>query len=280
LSQIKIKDIDRKNLEELEGLCIPDDFSDDPIFVEGSQLWKRWMRKNLDKYGSIGKIAYLDSEIVGAIQYIPKIKQKVVEIKCNFAREDRRYQDIRETLLEETIKEFGRSKIYFEGEKAKALITYPFHGPREDLKKKEFYLKNGFKRVSEQDDLLYYPLRDGYEILVEPRHIPVENSDKDKAMILCNSSCPYCIRDTMEALKELRRLNTEIPVKIIVPFEETEELSHIFSMPVCLVINEKIIGYSILEDEEFVHEVQKALSPVILRSRSEKDHRNIRDELR
>lgn len=273
MSQIKIKDIDMKNLENLEGLCIPDELSDDPMFVEGNQLWKKWMRKNLEKYGSIGKIAYMDSEIVGAIQYIPKIEQKVVEIKCNFAREDRRDQGTREALLKETIEEFERSKIYFEGEKAKALITYPFHGPRKDLRKRDFYLKNGFKQVSEDEDLLYYPLIDGYEIFVEGEDIPIKNEDKDKAMIFCNSSCPYSIKEMNEALEELRRLDDEIPIKIIVPFEETEELSHIFSMPVCLVIKEKIIGYSFLDKEKFSEEVKKALPlrELLVESKSERN---------
>ncbi len=259
MSQIKIKDINIENVENLEGLCIPDELSDDPMFVEGNELWKKWMRKNLEKYGSIGKIAYRDSKIVGAIQYIPKIERKVVEIKCNFAREDRRDQGIRESLLKETIEEFERSKIYFEGEKAKALITYPFHGPREDLRKREFYLKNGFKQVSEDEDILYYPLIDGYDMFVEGKNIPIENEDEDKAMIFCNASCPYSIKEMTEVLEELRRLDDEIPIKIIVPFEETEELSHIFSMPVCLVINEKIIGYSLLDKEKFSEEVKKAL---------------------
>lgn len=257
--KIRIEDIDGENLDELEGLCIPQEKLDDPLFIEGNQLWRKWMKENLRKYGTVGKLAYLDSEIVGSIQYIPKIKQRVVEIKCDFVLEEGKEHGIREALLKETVKEFERPKPYFGGKRARALITYPFPGPRYDVKKSEFYRENGFRQVSDDYHLLYYPLKEDYEIVLEPRNIPVEDSDKGKALIFCNSSCPYCVKEMMETLKELRKLDADIPVKIIVPFEETEELSHVFSMPICLAINEKTIEYSLLGNERFVDEVKKVL---------------------
>jgi len=260
--QIKIKDIDENILENLEGLCIPEEKLDDPFFVEGNFLWKRWITKNMSKFGSIGKVAYLDSEIVGMIQYLPKPDQKVVEIKCTFVKEDKRGMGIRNSLLKETIEEFQRSKRYFEHQSAKALVTLPYPSPK-PIENSDFYKEYGFEQLSDDHKhLLYYPLTEDYlvdESILEEPNLPIDELDKDKALILCNSHCPYCVEEMMETFKQLRKLNSEIPVKLVVPFEEPEEFIHAFSMPLCVVINGESIGFSIMENEDFLERMKEIL---------------------
>ncbi|MBS3789458.1 MAG: hypothetical protein KGY66_00895 [Candidatus Thermoplasmatota archaeon] len=263
--QIKIEDIGGNILDDLEGLCVPEEKIDDPYFVEGNFLWKRWMLKNIKKYGSVGKVAYLDSKIVGMIQYIPKTEQKIVEIKCTFVKKEKKDMNIRESLLKETIKEFEQPKQYFENERARALITltHPFPRPIDNA---EIYKENGFKQLSKthkyHEYLLYYPLNEdytAYDSLIESTDLPIDELDKNKALILCNSHCPYCIEEMMETFNELRKLDSNIPIKLIVPFEEPEEFTSIFSMPLCVVINGKSIGFSLLDNEEFIESMRKTL---------------------
>jgi len=128
----------------------------------------------------------------------------------------------------------------------------------------EFYKENGFKQLSDDHKhLLYYPLTEDYtehEFLIEESpNIPIEELDKDKALILCNSHCPYCVEEMMETFKELRRLNSDIPIKLIVPFDEPEEFIDVFSMPLCVVINGESIGFSIMENEEFIERMKETL---------------------
>lgn len=261
-NQIEIKDIDENILEELGELCIPEEKLDDPFFIEGDFLWKKWMFKNIGKFGSIGKVAYLDSEILGMIQYLPKPEQKLVEIKCTFVKKDKRDIDVRKFLLEETVKEFEKPKSYFDDEKAKGLVTLPYPSPR-PIKNADFYKEHGFKQLSDENDhLLYYPLREDYpeeEYIAEKYDLPIDELDKNKALILCNSHCPYCVEEMMETFKELRKLNSDIPVKLVVPFNEPEEFTSIYSMPLCVVINGKTIGYSIMDNEEFLEKMRDAL---------------------
>ncbi len=225
--------------------------------VEGVQLWKKWIRGNLKRYGSVGKIAFLDGEILGSIQYVPKPGQAVAEIKCLSVKEDD--DSIKQALLKAAIDHFEESKPYFKGEKPKALVTFPDLFPR-SIENKKFYEKNGFKGVQNSDGLLHYPLREEQVSTIEPLEIPVvKRTDENKALILCNSSCPYCVEETMEVLEDLRELNTEVPVKIIVPFEDTKKLTEIFSMPTSVVINGEVIWYPLLEKEEFKECIREKL---------------------
>lgn len=254
---IEVKNISKSNLDEIEGLCVPDDMMDDPRFIEGNMLWKRWIKDNLDRYDTVGKIVYFDSVPVGSIQYIPKPKDMVVEIKCMYV--DDGNLDLRKELLNHTIKEFRRPKSYFGYRRAKALVTYAFPVPRY-IGNGDFYRENGFQQVADDDEhFLFYPLIKNYGNISKPDHPPIDEKDRDKVLIFCNSSCPYCVKEMMEVLGEFRRIDRNSPIKIIVPFEETERLSHVFSMPTCIVINDKVIEYSLMEDYKFIDEVKQVL---------------------
>lgn len=261
-NQIEIIDIDKDVFEELEGLCIPEEKLDDPFFIEGNFLWKNWIVQNMKKFGSIGKVAYLDSEIVGMIQYIPKPEQKLVEIKCTFVKKDKRRNGIRKSLLKKTIEEFEKPKKYFEYERAKALVTLTYPSPR-PIENADFYKKHGFKQLSVKNkNLLYFPLVEdstGLKYIIKSTDLPIEELDKNKALILCNTHCPYCVEEMIETFKELRKLDSNIPVKLVVPFEEPEVFSHVFSMPLCVIINGESIGFSIIENEKFLERMEEVL---------------------
>lgn len=263
-NQIEIEDIDRDILEELEGLWVPEEKLNDPFFIEGNFLWKRWMDKIMDEFRSIGKVAYLDSKIVGMIQYLPKPEQKVVEIKSVFVEEGEKDIVIRKSLLEETIREFKRPKGYFGDERAKALVTLYDSSPS-SIENTEFYKKYGFKQLSsDYDNVLYYPLTEDhteYGVMIERSDMHIDELEKNKALILCNPHSPYCVEEMINLLEELRKLNAEIPVKLVVPFEEPDEFNPVFSMPLSLMINGKHIGFSILDDENFLDRMKEALDP-------------------
>ncbi len=255
---IKIKDIDDDIVKNLEGFCLPKDKEDDPFFIEGTSLWRRWMKENLKKFDTIGKVAYQDSEIIGSIQYVPKSKPKLVEIKCVYAEDERRRHEVKKALLKETIKEFKKPKSYFGNTGAKALVAFP-HPVPQDLGNATFYKTNGFKEISGNGYIFYYPLKKEYIFQQEEVKIPIEDLDKDKVMIYCNSSCPYCVKEMRDALELIRDMNKDVPIKLVIPFEEPEKLSTVFSMPVCMVVGDEVIGYSLLKDELFLKKLKTVL---------------------
>lgn len=255
---IDIKDIDEESLDTLDELCIPKERSNDPLFIEGNTLWKQWMRKNLKRYDSIGKLAIQGSKVLGYIQYVPKPKNKVVEIKSMFIKENGDSNNIRKKLLEGTIREFKDPKSFFDSEIAKGLVTYTFSNSNVDGNI-EFYKRYGFQKVSKSDMLLFYPLKEEYGTISEPVNIHIDNRDKDKLLVFCNSSSPFCVKEMRELLEIIRELNDSLTLKVNVSFEDSGNLSPLFSVPVFMIINGKVIDFSHLDKKKFVERVKKAL---------------------
>lgn len=61
MTNIELKDLNMANIDDVINLCIPSDQIDDPLFIEGYKLKKKWVDQNIKKYGSIAKLAYSDS---------------------------------------------------------------------------------------------------------------------------------------------------------------------------------------------------------------------------
>jgi len=55
------------NIDDLINLCIPRDQKNNPLFIEGYKLKKKWVEQNIKKYGNIAKLAFFDSTPVGFI---------------------------------------------------------------------------------------------------------------------------------------------------------------------------------------------------------------------
>lgn len=255
---IEVRDIDKIGLDELDDLFFTEKKLGDPLIVEGNLVWKKWMRNNLEKYNSIGKVAYLDSKIVGIIQYIPKPEQKVVEIKWIFVDGPKSNEDIKESLLKETIKEFKRPKSYFGHEKAKGLVTY-FNSLLRSYKDENFYQKNGFRPLSEEDgNLLYYPLREDSNFLPDSANLPVDESNGDEVLVLCNPINPYCLKEALDTLREVRKMAPNLSIKLFAIVDESKELNHAFSIPVSLVVNNSILDSSSIDSEDFLGELRSA----------------------
>ena len=88
IEELEIRDVDLGNVDDLINLCIPSERRDDPLLLEGIRVKRRWAAQAIERYGNIGKIAYLNSEPAGLIQYQPKIEEKLVEIACIFVPEE------------------------------------------------------------------------------------------------------------------------------------------------------------------------------------------------
>jgi len=80
----KIKDVEPEDVESLIYLCVPPERKNDKLFIDGINMKKVWASKSLEKFGSIAKLAYVNSEPVGLIQYQPKPEEKLIEITCIF----------------------------------------------------------------------------------------------------------------------------------------------------------------------------------------------------
>jgi len=67
MEKLDVKDVTLENIEHLINLCIPNERKNDPAFVKGAEVKRKWAVNVLKKHGNIGKLAYLNSKPVGLI---------------------------------------------------------------------------------------------------------------------------------------------------------------------------------------------------------------------
>jgi len=257
---LRINRVTKENIDELVNLCIPPNKKEDPLFIEGIRVKKRWADQVVEKYGSIGKLAYIDSKLVGLIQYLPRSGEKLMEIKCIFVPEKEALRKgVGKALLKALIEDMNKPKSYFDYDTPLALLTWAFEVPGW-YPQYEFYKKRGFREVRKDDPfLLYYPIKEGYVYLPkEVEYIP-QDEDRGRGTIFYDPACPWCIYFSEKIKESIREIAPEIPLRMINEFEEAEEVKKRGKVPFCIV-NKKPIETFFLDKENFQREVKEALT--------------------
>ncbi|MEM2525916.1 MAG: hypothetical protein QXI49_07000 [Candidatus Methanomethylicaceae archaeon] len=259
MSLLEIIDVNSENLDDFINLCIPLERREDPLFIKGIDLKRKYTSEAIEKYGSIGKIAYLNSKPVGLIQYLPKIEDKIIEITCIFVpeRENTR-KGIGKKLLEALIKENFSPKSYFNNEIPLAFIinTFDIEGR---YSQREFFKKMGFCEVEKNNPyFLYYPLKKGYIYLPKIMEYTAQKEDLGKALIFMDPFCPFSIYFSEKIKESIKEIDPNIPIRIINQFEEQEEIKKRGKISFCIV-NSKPIQTFFLDKDNFKKEIKKAL---------------------
>jgi len=256
---LEIKDVTLENVDALIDLCIPPERKNAPLFIEGKMMKKKWAAQAIERYGSIAKLAYLDSKPVGLIQYKLNWEERLVEISCIFVPDKKNLRKgIGSSLLKALMEDVKKKEKASGKNSFLALVTWAFQVPG-FYPQHEFYQKMSFKRVNEDDPfLLYYPLEEGYVHTVkETAYVPQEE-DIGKALIFYDPSCPFCIYFSEKIKESIREVAPKIPIRMINMFEEPEEVKKRGRVPYCAV-NGKSIESFFMDKENFQKEVQKAL---------------------
>ena len=259
MEKVEIRDVSLESIDDLINLCIPPDKNDDPLFVEGMDAKRRWAIKVMEKYGTIAKLAYLNSEPVGLIQYQPNPEERLVEIGCIFIPEEKHLRKgIGKSLLKALMEEMKAPKPIFHNDIPLAFVTWAFEVPGRYAQNK-FYRKMKFKRVKKGNPfLLYYPLKRGYIHRPKEERFRPQEEDRGKALIFYDPSCPFSLIFS-ERMKELiREVAPHVPIRMINKFEEPEEVERRGKVPACAV-NGKSIETFFMDKENFQKEVRKAL---------------------
>ncbi|MBS7648048.1 MAG: GNAT family N-acetyltransferase [Candidatus Bathyarchaeia archaeon] len=259
MSPFKIRDVELEDLDSLINFCIPMERRNERFFIEGAKAKKRWASKSLELFGSIAKMAYMNSTPVGLIQFQPELREKLLEITCIFVP-DRRNQrkGIGKALLNSLIEDAKKPRDFFGKKPPLALVTWAFQVPGY-YPQNEFYLRMGFRKASEYNPLLlYYPLKKGY--IYRPRegkYVP-QAEDKGKALIFYDPSCPFCMYFAEQIKSLVRKAAPSLPIRMINMFEEPEEVEKRGQVPNCIV-NGKAITAFFMDKENFQREIKEAL---------------------
>jgi len=258
IEQLKIVEVGLEDAEYLIKLCIPPDRWGDPLFRKGMEAKRKWVPEALERYGSVAKLAYLNSKPVGFIQYRPRTEEKLVEIDCIFVPvKEHLRKGIGRSLLNALIEDV-RSKRTMSGDVSVALITHAFQVPGR-FPQHEFYKRMGFKRVKDDDPfLLYYPLSEGYVPAPrEERFIPQEE-DRGKVLIFQSPSCPWSIYFSEKIKESIREFAPDIPVRMIDMFWEQEEARKRGEAPPAAVNGIPIKSF-FMDKVNFEREVKQAI---------------------
>lgn len=258
--KLTIKDVNLENVDHLINLCISPDKKDDPLFIKGANVKKKWATQIMKRYGSVAKLAYLDSKPVGLIQYQPNPEERVVEIACVFVPEKENLRKgIGESLLGALMEEMKKPQPALKNDVPLAFVTWAFEVPGR-YSQHEFFQKMGFKRVKEDDPfLLYYPIKKGYVYRHKGEKFIPQKEDRGKAMIFYDPSCPFSIYFSEKIKESVREVAPDAHIRMINRFEESEEVKKRGQVPACAV-NGKPIKAFFADKENFQKEVKRALS--------------------
>ena len=256
--KLTIKDVNSENVDHLINLCIPLDKKDDSLFIKGIDVKKKWATKAMERYGDIAKVAYLDSKPVGLIQYQVNPEERLVEICCIFVPEKENFRKgIGESLLMALMEEMKKPQLAFNDHVPLAFVTWAFQVPGR-YPQHEFYQKMGFKKVKEDNPfLLYYAIKKGHVYHPKEKFVP-QKEDRGKAIIFYDPSCPFCIYFSEKMKESIREVTSDILIRMINKFEDSEEVKKRGQVPTCAV-NGKPIETFFMDKENFQKEVKRAL---------------------
>jgi N-acetylglutamate synthase-like GNAT family acetyltransferase len=260
MEKLEIKDITLENIDHFANLCIPMERRNDAQFIKGAKMKKKWATEALKAYGSIAKLAYLDSKPVGLIQYQLNPAERIVEISCIFVPEKANSRKgIGKSLFKALIEDAKKPQPLFDNEVPDALVTWAFQVPKWYPQHK-FYQRMGFKRVKTDDPfLLYHPLKKGYVYRPKERKYLPQEEDQGKAFIFYDPSCPFAIHFAHAIKKSIREVAPGIPIGVINKFEELEQVKKRGQALTCAV-NRRAIQTFFMDKENFQKEVKQALS--------------------
>lgn len=259
MEKLDVKEVNLENIEDLINLCIPNERKSDPSFVKGAEVKRRWAVNALKKYGTIGKLAFLNSTPAGLIQYQFNLEEKVVEIGCIFVSDKKNLRKgIGKSLFKALIEDVKKPQSLLHNHVPFALVTWAFQVP-EWYPQHAFYQELGFKRVNEDDPfLLYYPLEGGYVYRPKGRKYVPQEADRRKALIFYDPSCPFAIHFAETIERFIKEVAPNIQIRMVDKFGEIEEVKKRGQVGFCIV-NGKNIQTFFMDKENFQKEIRQAL---------------------
>ena len=150
---IKVKPLTIENMDDEIVCCLGKKNFEGPTpwFAEGIKYKRNWLKRQIDKYGEVGKIAYKDGESVGFFEYVPgntaplifPDRDRCVYGSCYDVVTKERRKGVGSALVQSTLKEFTKPHPWFDNKPANSLKLIAFE--KSDWKPVEPFHKMNFK---------------------------------------------------------------------------------------------------------------------------------------
>lgn len=221
--KISIVDLSDENVDEVLLVCPPTsaEMKSDVNVKKGMRIRKNWLLGLYREVGSCAKVAYLDDEPVGMIQYTPlheipyfKTKRRdVLYIHCIYVKRNVRNRGIGSMLLKSLIGDMKKPSELFEQRQCRLLSTTARE--RYGFTQVSFFKSKGFTETEgNKDARLVYSLSKTNlkERLDIPRSEPVTIQEQD-VRIFFNPSCHMCKYMNENIKANIREVNQTIEIK-------------------------------------------------------------------
>ncbi len=150
---IKVEPITTDNLNDQIVCCIGTKKFENPSpwFEKGIGCKRKWLKRQLDEYGEVGKVAYDDGDPVGFFEYVPGYaaplvfpgRDHCVYASCYNVVTGKRCGGIGNILVRSVIDEFSRSHPWFDDKPAESLKLMAYE--KSEWKSVEPFHKMKFK---------------------------------------------------------------------------------------------------------------------------------------
>ena len=256
--KLLIQDVTLKNIDDFIDICIPKNLKDKKYITDGRKEKLKWIISVLENSGKVGKIAYVNSEPIGMIQYLEKPDENIIDINCIFIPNKIFHKKgIAKRLVEELIFEI-KDNLAFNAITINAFEIPSFYS------QKDFFKKLGFKQVLNGDEsFLYYSLRPDFVMTQVKTYIP-QAEDKNKILVFFDPSCPFCTSFLENYEQILKEILPDYPIIVINKFTELNEIKKRGKIPNC-VVNNLVINSFFTEREKFKEEVLNAVKESLVR---------------
>ena len=267
MDTIDIWDGTEEDMEDLCHVCVPSHKRDDPDWVKGVGEKTKWAIEMLHQWGSFAKLAHQGERPVGMIQFRPIPQDRVVHIDCVYVPPaECLRKGIATRLLSSLMEDVKKPMTWFDNKRPLGLVTktFPGEGPGQ-YSAREFFTRKGFKRIGEDADHLYYPLKAGFVYRPaekkEAKYIP-QDEDRGRALIVCGpNGCPVTDPYVLKRMeKYIREIDPEVSIRWMDSSEEPEELRKRNVGVGACVVNARLIETFVLDKESFQKEVKESLA--------------------
>jgi ribosomal protein S18 acetylase RimI-like enzyme len=266
MTEITVRNVTEKNMDDLCWVCVFPCQRDDPGWARGARDKKKWAAEMFSKWGSFAKVAYENDDPAGMIQCRPSPEEQVVRIDCIYVPVKSHWRKgIGSRLLRSLMEDVQKPMSWFDSERPSALVTTTFPGGApEQYTAREFFTREGFRQIGKDPDHLYYPLKPGFVRNPIPkkevRYLPHEE-DKGKVVIVsgpdyCPATYPYFLKRMENYIKEIAR---GVSIRWLDSSEEPEEVKKRGVSVGDCIVNARLIKSCVLDKDSFQEEVQTAL---------------------
>ena len=166
--EVEIRDTDTENIDDLVSTCVSQShLRQAETLAERNQRKKMWIGKALAAFGSCAKIAYVDNEPAGFVEFYPVQmfpilrhmleNRKTILIMCVFVKREYQGQGIGSKLLQALVEDLKQRRIpYFSNERAEEIAIGPWGShagfPEALPRFRRFFFKNGFVEAPDFPD--------------------------------------------------------------------------------------------------------------------------------